>query len=46
MTKQETHNKIVSYLKNYNPKMIGIFGSFVRGEESTSSDIDILIRYY
>jgi len=45
MTRQETHNKIVSHLKNYNPEMIGLFGSYVRGEESGTSDIDILIRF-
>lgn len=31
--------------KNYNIKEIGIFGSFVRGENSPESDIDILVDF-
>lgn len=37
--------KYKSYLnEKYNVEKIGIFGSYVRGEESEHSDIDILIE--
>jgi len=36
--KKELYNK-------YGIKEIGLFGSFVRGEESAKSDIDILVEY-
>jgi len=29
----------------YNIQLIGIFGSFAKGKETTKSDIDILARY-
>jgi len=45
MSRQEIHNIIVNYLKEYKPEFIGIFGSFSRGEETDKSDIDILIRF-
>lgn len=32
-------------IKKYNIKEIGIFGFFVRGEQSTRSDIDILVEF-
>jgi len=46
--------KIEKTLKKYKPslkkefkvKKIGIFGSYVRGEESKESDIDILVEFY
>jgi predicted nucleotidyltransferase len=46
-------NEIKKRLEDYKPiikekfkiKEIGIFGSFVRGEESTKSDIDILVDF-
>jgi predicted nucleotidyltransferase len=31
--------------KNYDVKEIGIFGSFVRGEQKKRSDIDILVEF-
>lgn len=31
--------------KNYNVKYIGIFGSFVRGEQKKTSDVDILVDF-
>lgn len=47
MSRQEMQNIIVNYLKDYNPEFVGLFGSFVRrGEYSTDSDIDILIRFH
>ena len=32
--------------KKYGVKEIGIFGSYLRGENKKSSDIDILIEFY
>jgi predicted nucleotidyltransferase len=31
--------------QNYNIKDIGIFGSYVRGEQKKKSDIDILVEF-
>lgn len=32
--------------KNFKIKEIGIFGSFVKGEQGKNSDIDILVEFY
>jgi len=32
--------------EKFKVKKIGIFGSYIRGEESESSDIDILVEFY
>lgn len=32
--------------EKFKVKQIGIFGSYVRGEESEDSDIDILVEFY
>ena len=34
------------YMEKYKIKSIGIFGSYARGEQKETSDIDILIDYY
>jgi uncharacterized protein len=35
-----------SYLKKiYHIKQIGLFGSFIRGEQTESSDIDLLVEF-
>jgi predicted nucleotidyltransferase len=31
--------------KDYHAEVIGLFGSFARGEERASSDIDVLVRF-
>ncbi len=36
---------ILSYLMNYNPEMIGLFGSYARNENKMNSDIDILVKF-
>ncbi len=36
---------IIEVLKPYSPKMIGIFGSFARGENQEDSDLDILVDF-
>jgi hypothetical protein len=46
--KQEIFNFLYqsrSQLKKMGVKSIGIFGSFVRGEQSNSSDIDLLVEF-
>lgn len=44
MTDQSVNQKIIDYLKAYNPSRIGIFGSYSRNENKPGSDIDILIN--
>ena len=46
MNKKEIQHIIVSYLRNYSPEYVGIFGSFARGENTDNSDIDILVRFH
>ena len=41
----EVTNIIISELREYNPEMIGIFGSYARNENLDSSDIDILVKF-
>lgn len=37
--------KIVPILKNHQVKRAAIFGSYVRGEQTKKSDLDLLIKY-
>ncbi len=32
--------------KEYKAEIIGIFGSYARGEQRKSSDVDILVRFF
>ena len=32
--------------KNYFVKQIGVFGSYIRNEEKSGSDLDILVEFY
>ena len=41
----EVTNIIINVLREYNPEMIGIFGSYARNENTNLSDIDILVRF-
>lgn len=45
MISQKQIDIIIEVLKPYNPKKIGIFGSFARGENYAESDIDILYNF-
>ena len=36
---------IIDTLREFDPVMIGIFGSYARNESSESSDIDILVKF-
>lgn len=31
--------------REYKAKILGIFGSYVRGEETSESDLDVLVRF-
>ncbi len=48
LTKEEIKNKLrqnVNILKEYNVNRIGIFGSYVKGNFTEESDIDILLGF-
>ncbi len=53
MEKQKSLNMIKDLIQSlkvtirteYKAEVVGIFGSFVRGEEKESSDIDILVKF-
>ncbi len=42
MITKSQQNIIIETLKPFQPMRIGLFGSFARNEETTSSDIDII----
>ena len=44
MTTPDQNNKILNYLKSYQPDRVGVFGSWARGENRADSDLDILIK--
>jgi len=41
----EIKNKVIPILKNAGITRSAIFGSYVRGEETEKSDIDLLVEY-
>ncbi|MFH1956579.1 MAG: nucleotidyltransferase family protein [Patescibacteria group bacterium] len=49
MTQEKIREKIYEQLpllkEKYHVKKIGIFGSFVRGEQKKGSDLDILVEF-
>ena len=45
MAREILENTILNYLISYNPLKIGIFGSYARHEETTTSDIDLLVKF-
>jgi predicted nucleotidyltransferase len=42
---EEIKKTILSILKKHEVKKAALFGSFVRGEESEKSDIDLLVEF-
>ena len=44
MTIEEIKGKVIPILERYGVKKAAIFGSVVRGESKTSSDVDILVE--
>ena len=45
MSREEVQNIIITYLKNYEPEFVGIFGSYARNQNISTSDIDILVSF-
>ena len=45
MTRTDLNKHIINYLEKYHPDRIGIFGSYVRNENTKDSDLDILVRF-
>jgi predicted nucleotidyltransferase len=49
MTSEEIRSVLSAHkselIKNYKLKEIAIFGSYVRGEQKTTSDVDILVDF-
>ena len=45
MSSAEIKNIILESLKQYNPLLIGLFGSYARNEQNVNSDIDILVSF-
>lgn len=45
MLTPEQKNIIIETMKPYNPKFIGLFGSYARNEETENSDIDLLYEF-
>jgi len=41
----ELFEKTRSYLRQEGAKRIGVFGSYFRGEETSSSDLDIIVDF-
>ncbi len=52
--KKITLNEIISTLnslkdvikKEYKAEIVGVFGSYVRGEQRETSDVDVLVRFF
>lgn len=45
MISEKQIENIKQITKKYNPKMVGIFGSYARNESNSNSDLDILIDF-
>lgn len=45
MTKKVIYPILISLLKSYGAKKIGVFGSFSRGDTNPESDLDILVEF-
>lgn len=45
MISLKQQNQIIDIVSKFNPKMIGIFGSYARGENKANSDLDVLIDF-
>lgn len=43
--RQKIHEQLPLLKEKYHVKKIGIFGSFVRGEQKKGSDLDILVEF-
>jgi len=45
MNRSELFQKIALMLKDYGAKKVAVLGSYVRGEESQDSDIDVIVEF-
>ena len=45
MISPQQQSLIIETVSRFNPRMIGIFGSYARGENNQNSDLDILIDF-
>ena len=45
MGRKEINKNIISYLRQFDPLRIGLFGSYAREEDNQDSDIDILVSF-
>ncbi|WP_406656195.1 nucleotidyltransferase family protein [Methanolobus sp. ZRKC2] len=43
--KQRLHEMLPELKEEYNVSYIGLFGSYVRGENSPESDLDVLVEF-
>ncbi len=41
----DLRKNVISLLKNHGAKKISIFGSYARGEATSSSDLDIIVEF-
>ncbi len=42
---EKLREKMPSLREKYNVKTLGIFGSYIRGEQTKKSDVDILVEF-
>jgi uncharacterized protein len=45
MDLEQLKPKIIEALKQYDPQVIAVFGSYARGEQTPNSDIDLIVRF-
>ena len=45
MIPTQTQEKILNIIGPYRPKMVGVFGSYARGEQNPESDLDIVVEF-
>ncbi len=45
MTTSTQNQQILNYLKPFQLEWVGIFGSWARGENGPTSDLDILVKF-
>jgi len=45
MDREEIFAKITQLLKDQGARKVAVFGSYIRGEESHESDIDIIVEF-
>ena len=43
--KEKLHGQLTLLSEQYQVKSLGMFGSYVRHEQSTSSDLDLLVAF-